>query len=462
VKVSYESTMGAVAAACGGRLLAGDPSSAIETITTDSRELGSRNLFVPIVGERYDGHDYIEALAESGALTGFFTEREPDRVLAERHGVAAVLCDSTLEAYGALALSHRSSMNVKVIAITGTNGKTTVKEMLYSVLSEKYRCLKNEKNYNNEIGLPFTLLHLRPEHELAVVELGMNHPGEIERLSLMARPDMAVITNIGEGHLEFLGSVEGVAAAKAEVLKGLAPGGLIYLNRDTRCFDLLCEAALSRDCEVLSFGLYENARIRAEDYSLGVSECGVTICGETYRAPVYGIHNVYNLLPVVAIASELGLESERIRHALASFRNMDKRSQVFEGEFVLIDDTYNSNPLSTRYALMSIATVFPERRKIAALADMKELGASSAGLHEKVGGMIVDYGFDMLCAFGEDARHYVKGALAAGMRSDAARHFESKGDLAAFLKGTLSGGDVLLVKGSRSMKMEEVADALVR
>ncbi|HNU92408.1 MAG TPA: UDP-N-acetylmuramoyl-tripeptide--D-alanyl-D-alanine ligase, partial [Spirochaetota bacterium] len=197
--MSYESTMGAVAAACGGRLLAGDPSSAIETITTDSRELGSRNLFVPIVGERYDGHDYIEALAESGALTGFFTEREPDRVLAERHGVAAVLCDSTLEAYGALALSHRSSMNVKVIAITGTNGKTTVKEMLYSVLSEKYRCLKNEKNYNNEIGLPFTLLHLRPEHELAVVELGMNHPGEIERLSLMARPDMAVITNIGEG-----------------------------------------------------------------------------------------------------------------------------------------------------------------------------------------------------------------------------------------------------------------------
>lgn len=462
MKVRYESTMGAVAAACGGRLLAGDASARVETITTDSRELGSRNLFVPLAGEKFDGHDYIEPLAKSGALAGFLTARESDRAPAERHGVAAVLCGDTLAAYGALASSHRSSMKAGIIAITGTNGKTTTKELLYAVLSEKYRCLRNEKNYNNEIGLPYTLLHLRPEHELAVVELGMNHAGEIDRLSRIARPDIAVITNIGEGHLEFLGSVEGVARAKAEILSGLVPGGKIFLNRDTECFDTLCDAARSRDCRIVTFGLYENALVRAEDYSLGVDECSVTVRGETYRAQVYGIHNVYNLLPVVAIALELGLEPDSIRRALASFRNIDKRSQVVERGFVLIDDTYNSNPLSTRYALMSIAAIFTGRRKVAVLADMKELGGSSAAFHERVGGMLVDYGFDMLCAFGEDARHYVSGALAAGMKREAAHHFDDRGELAEFLKGALSKDDVVLVKGSRSMKMEEVADALVR
>jgi UDP-N-acetylmuramoyl-tripeptide--D-alanyl-D-alanine ligase len=454
--------MGAIASACGGKLVVGGPSTPVETITTDSRELGMANLFVPIAGERFDGHDYISALAQSGSLAGFLTSRESDLSIAERSGAAAILCEDTLAAYGALAASHRASMKAKIVGITGTNGKTTTKELLCAMLSAKYACLKNEKNYNNEIGLPFTLLHLRPVHEVAVIELGMNHAGEIDRLSRIARPDVAVITNIGEGHLEFLETVEGVARAKAEILSGLVPGGKIFLNRDTQCFDVLCEAAGARDCEVITFGLYKNAHVYAEDYALGMADCSITVRGETYRVPVFGIHNLYNLLLAVALGIEFGVESGLIESALASFKNIDKRSQVIDKGFILIDDTYNSNPLSTRYALMSMVSVFPAHRKVAVLADMKELGAASASHHERVGRMMVEYGIDELCAFGDEARLYVEGALAAGMKRGAARHFEDRKELAEYLKRTLAKGDAVLVKGSRSMNMEEVADALVR
>lgn len=462
MKALFKSTMGAVAAACGGRLVAGDASVAVETITTDSRELGANNLFVPIVGEKHDGHDYIAPLAENGSLAGFLTARESDLATAGRFNTAAVLCDDTLAAYGRIATSHRASMKAGIVGITGTNGKTTTKELLYAALSAKYTCLKNEKNYNNEVGLPYTLLHLRPEHDIAVVELGMNHPGEIARLSRIARPDIAVITNIGEGHLEFLESVEGVARAKAEIVEGLAPGGKLYINQDSQCFDLLCETARARGCEVVSFGLYSSAHVFPQDYSLGAADCSVMYRGETYRAPLYGIHNLYNLLLAVALAGELGVEPELIKSGLSSFRSIDKRSQIIEKDFILVDDTYNSNPLSTRYAIMSIASIYPAHRKVAVLADMKELGPSSAAFHERVGRMMVDYEFDLLCAYGEDARHYVSGALAAGMKREAARHFGSKEEIGVFLKAWLKKGDVVLVKGSRSMKMEEVTDALVR
>ncbi len=462
MKASYKSTMGAVAAACGGRLAAGDPSVTVETITTDSRELGVNNLFVPIVGEKFDGHDYIAPLAESGLLAGFLTARESDLATAGGFKTAAVLCDDTLAAFGRIATAHRASMKAGVVGITGTNGKTTTKELLYAVLSAKYTCLKNEKNYNNEVGLPYTLLHLRPDHDIAVVELGMNHPGEIGRLSRIARPDIAVITNIGEGHLEFLETVEGVARAKAEIVEGLSPGGKIYLNQDTQSFDILCDSARAHGCEIVTFGLYANAQVFPQDYSLGAADCSVMYQDETYRAPLYGIHNLYNLLLAVALGRELGVEPGLIKNGLSSFKNIDKRSQVIEKDFILVDDTYNSNPLSTRYAIMSIASIYPAHRKVAVLADMKELGPSSAAFHERVGRMLAEYEFDLLCAFGDDAQYYARGALAAGMKSEAVRHFAGREEIVVFLKGWLATGDVVLVKGSRSMKMEEVTDALVR
>lgn len=454
--------MGAIAAACGGSLVAGDPSVMVETITTDSRKLGAKNLFVPISGEKFDGHDYISSLAENGSLAGFLTARESDRATAGRFGTAAILCDDTLAAYGRIATTHRASMKARVIGITGTNGKTTTKELVYAALSAKYTCLRNEKNYNNEVGLPYTLLHLRPEHEVAVVEMGMNHAGEIGRLSRIARPDIALITNIGEGHLEFLETVEGVARAKAEIIEGLARGGRLYLNQDTQCFDILREAARAHGCEVVTFGLYAGALVHPEDYSLGTADCSIMYQGQTYRAPLYGIHNLYNLLLAVALGRELGVEPELIKSGLSSFRNIDKRSQIIDKDFILIDDTYNSNPLSTRYAIMSIVSIYPAHRKVAVLADMKELGSLSAAFHERVGRMVAEYDFDLLCAFGDDARHYVSGALAGGMKSEAVRHFGSREEIADFLKGWLAAGDVVLVKGSRSMKMEEVTDALVR
>jgi len=201
VKVDFQGNMGQVARYCGGTLIEGSPDAAFDTITTDSRALGNSNLFIPLKGEKFDGHAYIDELAGSGRLAGFLTMDESHGAAAARAEIAAVLCDDTLAAYGRIAAAHRDGVAPLVVGVTGTNGKTTIKEMAWSVLGRKYRCLKNEKNYNNEVGVPYTLLGLRPEHRCAVIEMGMNHPGEIGRLARIARPDIAVISSVGEGHL---------------------------------------------------------------------------------------------------------------------------------------------------------------------------------------------------------------------------------------------------------------------
>jgi UDP-N-acetylmuramoyl-tripeptide--D-alanyl-D-alanine ligase len=461
---AFRSTIGEIARHSGGILLCGDPGKKVQAISTDSREIPGEGdcFFVPIKGERFDGHDFIMELVLKRKISGFLTERDDFAPSAAEHGVAAVFCDNTLSAYGSIARAHRLTMPAKIIGVTGTNGKTTTKELLASLLSSTYFCHKNEKNFNNEIGVPHALLSLQKEHEYAVIEMGMNHAGEISRLSNIVCPDIAVITNIGEGHLEFLGSVENVARAKSEILDGMKAGSLLFVNAEIAHADVPITKAHERGVEVQTYALTGTADIIPESLSLGTREISITIHGETYRAQLYGIHNASNLLVALVVARRLGVSPEKAKEALERFSPVDKRSEIIERGFTVINDTYNSNPLSAKSALRSIQMIFPHARKIAVLSDMKELGVEAERYHAELGKEVHARGFDVLFTCGEFASDIARGAREAGMDAHNVKHFESKTMLICELAAIVRDGDAVLVKGSRAMKMEEVTDALVR
>jgi len=456
VKADLNTTLGETASRCGGRILAGDPHLVIRTVTSDSRELGEASLFVPLIGDRFDGHDFISALAGESKIAAFLTMRENHAGIARSTGTAAILCADTLSALGSIAAGHRDRIDPVIIGVTGTNGKTTTKELIHSMAALRHHALKNVKNYNNEIGVPFTLLGLAEFNDMAVIEMGMNHSGELDRLSRIVRPDMAVITNVGEGHLEFLGSVENVAYAKAEIMHGMEPGSLVFINRDTDCFGLLADQAAKAGLRVRTFGLGVDADLFPSSYRLSRESVELEISGKALKAPLYGIHNLYNVLAAVSVGVEIGLDMRDIQSALDRFQNVGGRSQIVDRGYIVIDDTYNSNPLSTRYALRSAAEVFPGSRKIAVLSDMKELGRHAESFHEECGREAAHRGMSLLYLWGEMAAHYRTGAVRAGMQSDSVVVFGSKSDLAQSLKQELREKDVVLVKGSRSMKMEEI------
>ena len=447
--VGHTTTVERIAHYCGGRISAGNPSAVIETITTDSRELGSRNLFIPLVGEKFDGHNFIRSLSEGGSVMSYLTMRDGYTDIAARCDIAEIRCDDTLRALGAIAAHHRDALDPEVLGITGTNGKTTTKELAFAVLSSKKKCHRNQKNYNNEIGVPMTLLELRREHEMAVVEMGMNHAGELERLSRIARPDLALITSVGEGHLEFLGSVENVARAKSEIMLGMDRGSLLLANKDMNCLDIVTAAARELGIRVKTYGLSDGADIRPESYGLSRDSVTVRYGGEDIRVPLYGIHNAYNITAAIAVGAEYGIAPGEMKDSLAGFENVSGRGQVIDRGYIVIDDTYNANPLSMLYALRSTAEIFQSRRKIAVLSDMNELGTWAESCHVRCGRAVREYGFDILLACGGMAKFYAEGAAGAGLHEENIRRFDTKKELAAHLASILDGNDVVLVKGSR-------------
>ena len=460
MRVNRELTVGEIARMSGGKLLCGDPSFAVGSITTDSRDLDTRSFFVPLKGERFDGHDFIPGLLEEGRLSAFLTARPELEIRAREAGAAAVHCSDTLSSYGLMARHHRTSMGAKVIGITGTSGKTTVKELLCAMLRAEHPCHKNEKNFNNEIGVPHALLGIEKTHRFAVIEMGMNHTGEIERLSKMAAPDLAVITSVGEGHLEFLGTVENVARAKAEIMTGMTRGSGVLINADSSSLDIILDIAGELGMEVSLYSLRGEAEISPDSYSMDLGGLVLSYRGEEYRAPLYGTHNASNLLAALAAALELGIAPASIRRALGDLGHMSMRSEIIDRGFVIINDTYNSNPLSAESALESAAAAAGGRGKIAVLSDMKELGEKAALYHRELGKKVAAAGFDALYTWGELAEEISTGAREAGM-TESVEHFSEKEALIAALKKRLTGDDIVLVKGSRSMKMEEVVNALV-
>ena len=446
--------------ATGGRVVKPGPDGVVfKGVSTDSRTVGAGELFVPIVGERFDGHDFIEAAFAKGA-SGALTM--PGKGASSRGNVCQIEVDDTLRALGAIAHYIRDARrDLVVVGITGTNGKTTTKEMLASVLSVRGPVLKNAGNLNNEIGLPLTLMGLDETHWAAVLEMGMSGFGEIARLAKIAEPQVGVITNIGPGHLETLGSMEGVARAKGELIEVLPRDGKAVLNLDDPYLKGLLVKNKSR---AVTFGLRPGAMVTAGDIketAHGVSfRLAVPGGVAAISLPVMGTHNVYNALAAAAAALTAGLTVKEIKQGLEAFSPVKMRMEVLDiGGVRVINDAYNANPASMAASLNAFASV-KEGRRIAVLGDMLELGPSASKAHFDVGRLAGAEGMALLVLMGEHAAETAKGALESGM--DEADVVVADGPEAAAeaLSERLRKGDHVLVKGSRGMRMERVIELL--
>lgn len=473
-------TAAEAAAAAGGRLWRGSGREEIRRAVVDSREVRAGDLFVAVPGARADGHDYVgqafargaaAALvsrppAEGAAPAGEAGTPEGDPGAPDGSGPgggALILVDDTVAALGRLAAHHRRRFPVEVVGVTGSVGKTTTKEMIAAVLARRFRVLKSPGNYNTEIGLPLTLLGLRPEHQVAVLEMGMRGEGQIRYLAGIAAPRLGVLTVIAETHVELLGSVEAVARAKRELIEALPADGVAVLNADDPRQRRMPEATAAR---VLWYGLGEGAQVTAVDVrprgpagtafrlrAPGFAEVPVTL-------PLPGRHHVLDALAAAAAGLALGVPPEEAAGGLESLSLPDKRSRLLlSGGLTLIDDTYNASPASMKAALATLEEVAGGRR-VAVLGDMLELGERAEAGHREVGRAAAAAGVDLLVTVGDLSRHVREGALEAGLPAERARHYAGRAAAAAWLCKALRPGDTVLVKGSRGMRMEEVVEAL--
>ena len=422
----------------------------ITRVTSDSRDAGEGALFVAFKGNRVDGHSFMAGCVEKGAVA-CVSERDP----AENER-PAIRVDSSLRAVGALAAWHRSRFDIPVIGITGSVGKTTTKEMVAAVLSEKFNTHKTRKNFNNELGVPRTLLGLDDEHDVAVVEMGISDFGEMRRLTNMVRPTVAVFSVIGDAHLEFLGDRAGVLRAKGEIFEGMDRDGLAVLNGDDA---LLAECR--PDMRRVLYGQGENCDVRAENVrNLGEDGIALTIrhASGTFDAkiPAFGSHMIYAALAAAAVGLELGLTDDEIARGIANYRTVGDRARVLHANgLTVVSDCYNANPNSCRAALDSLAAL--SGRRVCVLGDMLELGDATAALHGDVGAYAARLGIEKIVACGPLARHIADGAKAAG--GDAI-WFADKAALMAELDHIVRPGDSVLVKASHSMAFEEIVEAL--
>lgn len=439
----------------------------IRRVISDSRLVRGGDLFVAFVGDRYDGHAFVPAALAQGAVGAIVRE---DYALPPqtKRMVRPVLLGvkDTLLAYQQLATHHRNRFTIPLVAITGSNGKTTTKDMVASVLAQRWRTLKTEGNLNNRIGVPQTLFQLTPRHQAAVIEMGVDQQGQTLRLCDIARPTIGIITNIGPDHLEFLGSMEGSAQAKAELLDKLPPDGVVVLNADDQYFDYLAARA---QCRVVSFGMSSKAEVRAEQAHEEAggrgSVFGLVLPGRARPTRVslrtHGMHNIQNALAAAAVGYVLGLPGSTIAEGLSRFRPAAMRSQVGMCHGVqLINDCYNANPASMKAAIQMLVQLADGKRTIAVLGDMLELGPDAKRMHREVGAFVAEHGVTLLIACGTLNRELTQGARAAGMASDRIVEVADSHAGGTALKAIVRQGDVVLVKASRGMRMEHVVETL--
>lgn len=433
-------SVGDIARITGGTINGGNDAAPVTSIVIDSRAVKEGALFAALPGERVDGHDYIDRALDAGAAC-CLALRVPEgesRCIITVSDVAAALCT--------LAEAYRALFDIPVIGVTGSVGKTTAKEMIACVLSRRFNTLKTEKNFNNELGVPLTLFRLEPEHEVAVVEMGISHFGEMTRLAKMVQPSMAVYTVIGRAHLEFLGDRTGVLLAKGELLDSMPADGTVFVNGDD---DLLL--GLSCRQKKITFGLCEACDVYAENVC--ASGCHEIVCDlviNERRIPVsipsYGRHMIYAALAAAAVGAQFGLSDGEIASGIAAYAPVGRRANITETPcLTLIDDCYNSNPDSTASAIESASSL--PGRLVCILGDMLELGEGSKELHRQIGKLAKKKGA-LLLTTGEISR--CMGGL----------HFTDKKALIAALPEVLKKGDKVLVKASHSMAFEEISEAL--
>jgi len=462
VRVPFQ--IGDAVAWTGGRIVAGERDGTFRGAGIDTRTIGKDELFVAIRGERHDAHAFLDRAARAGA-SGVMVDETFVAEGGPLPEVTAIAVDDTTRALGTLAAGHRAGFSGPVIGITGSNGKTTTKEMCHAIMAVGGPSLKNPGNLNNEFGLPLTLLSRETDHTSAVVELGMNHRGEIARLTAIARPDVGVITNVGTAHIEFLGTQENIALEKGDLVAGLGPDATAVLNADDFRVDAQAERVTGR---VVRFGTASTADFRPREVRFEPDGAyAFVLCapqGEIdVRVPGLAETTVPNALAAAAAALCAGASLEQVRAGLARFEPAAGRMRARRapnGAHV-IDDTYNANPQSVRSALESLARLKGDARGIAVLGEMGELGEASEAAHREVGRLAASLGIDLLIAVGDHAAAVVEGARAGGLDGARARIGEAHGEIAEAVRAGLGAGDWVLVKGSRAMRMERVVAELL-
>ena len=449
-----------VAAATSGQAEAASPAALaapISGVSIDTRTLRPGDLFVAIVGPRFDGHDFLNEAKVRGAAAALV-----HKDVLPNPGLPLVRVGDTTLALADLARHRRRQSEAKVVAITGSTGKTTTKDLTAALLTTRGPVLRTEGNLNNQYGLPLTLLRLLPEHVAAVLELGMSAPGELRTLTGIALPDLAVITNVGTAHLEFFGSVDEIAKAKAEILEGLGPGGRAVLNGDDPRLRAVGEAFAGK---VIWFGRDRRFDVSGENWrgTLFGSRFDLVIQGLKIDValPLPGPHSMMNFLAAAAAAHALGVAPEAMAEAVAHFSPGPHRSQVrrLGQNVVLIDDCYNSSPEALDAAVAALTTAGAERR-VAVLGDMLELGPEAARIHAERGEAYRGK-LERLFSVGALGREIAKGACRAGLPAGAVRHFDDAAAAALAVPDLIEPGDAVLVKASRGIKLEAVVEALV-
>jgi UDP-N-acetylmuramoyl-tripeptide--D-alanyl-D-alanine ligase len=432
----------------------------IKGVSIDSRNIKEGELFVALKGDRFDGHDFVPDAIKKGAWGALVDRSALESRFQSLGGLKNILpVEDTLMAFQEMALMHRKKHLIPFIGITGSNGKTTTKEMLACILEEKGPVLKNEGNLNNHIGVPLTLLKLRADHRTAAIEMGMSAAGEIDLLARLVQPDVGIITNIGPAHLEFLGSMDKVAEAKAELLVNLRPGGTAVLNADDHYFPFL---RTMWSGTVLSFGIEQKADVTAANIEPGKDFVDFTLASRgasvKIRLRVLGRHNIYNALAAAAGAIAIGFPIDAVKYGLDGFVPVAMRSEIktIQGRTVLAD-YYNANPGSVTAALETLVTL-RSARPVAVLGDMLELGAAAADQHREIGRTAARLGVTTIITVGTLARHILEGALEAGMPKAKLFAAGSHAEAADLLRKHSRNGDAVLIKGSRGMKMEKILE----
>lgn len=432
-----------------GILVSGNKDDEINFFSQDSRQMTNGGMYIPLKGERFDGHNFIESAFQTGAQA-IISEKDvnyEDKIV--------IKVKDTHQALKDMASYLRNHRPVKVVGVTGSVGKTSTRDMVYSVVKQKYKTLKTEGNYNNEIGLPLTILRYHDE-EVLVLEMGMNHLQEMSRLSMIARPDIACITNVGTAHIGELGSRENILKAKLEIINGMKEGSTLIINQDN---DMLQTVELPH-LNVVRVGKGKEASIQASHIVLEETKSSFEVeyqgKKEIIEVPVQGEHNISNALIAIAVGIELNISLEDIKKGIQEFKLTKNRMDILEKNHkTVIDGTYNASVDSMKSSIDVLANY--KKRKVAILADMLELGDYSQQLHEKVGSYVASKGIDILVCVGKEAK-YIYQKARESMKD--VYYFESNQDVIARLDELLKEDDVILVKGSHSMNLKEVVEKI--
>ena len=445
-----------IAEFAGAQITCGSAETAIERVSTDSRTIKPGELFVALRGENFDAHDFLDQVAKSGAAGAIAAADVSARLPPE---FAILRTDDTLAAYQNLAANYRKTLPLKVLCITGSNGKTSTKDFAAAILGRAYHVTKTEGNFNNHVGLPRTILQANREDQFAVWEIGMNHPGEIAALARIASPDAALVTNIGIAHIEFMGSREAIAQEKGALAEAVSAGGFVILNADDPFSASMVKRLRAR---VILAGI-ESGAIHAEDVQQTSAGSEFSIIEGAHRCraqlPVPGSHMVQNAMLAVAAGRAFGVSLEDCAAGLAATPLTKARLQIREIKGIqFIDDSYNANPDSMKAALRTLMELESDGKRVAVLGKMLELGAESDRAHQEVGEAAATFGIDHLIAVGDDA--IASAARHAGLAS--ARIASTASQAAEMLSDVVSAGDLVLVKGSRSARTELVIEEFAK